>query len=509
MTQRKSKNETPPPLAGGGRGRGLAPAGANESVDEDLLARVRAQTPPPTPSRKGRGGATREQRAPAVGTDAAPLSSAEFDRLMQAVGPFESQPRIAVAVSGGGDSMALTLLAAGWSKRRGGEIVAITVDHGLRAEAAAEARQVGRWLKQYGIAHRVLRWDPPAALTGGVQAAARDARYRLLADWCRRHRFLHLALAHHREDQAETFLLRLARGSGLDGLAAMDPIAERDGVRLIRPLLPVARARLRAMLTAAGQAWIDDPSNENPAHARVRMRRLMPALAEDGLDAARLAGTATHLGRARAALDDQVAALLATAAAVFPAGYVRLDLDLLQSAASEVALRALAHCLVTVGGAGYAPRLDRLERLHRAIREGRLGGGVTLAGCRVLPRRGMLLVCREPAMATEEVALDPGAAVLWDGRFQIRLTARKAGWKAPLVLRRLGADGWATLTARDATLRRHPIPPPVRPSLPAVWAPTGLVAVPHLDICLGNRHINATALFLPRAPLARTRFTVA
>jgi tRNA(Ile)-lysidine synthase len=437
------------------------------------------------------------------------LTADEFDRSMQALGPFESRPRIAVAVSGGSDSMALTLLAAAWSRRCGGETVALTVDHGLRAEAAAEARQVGRWLKAHGIAHRILRWNPPAALSGGMQAAARDARYRLLTGWCRRHRVLHLALAHQQEDQAETFLLRLSRGSGLDGLAAMAAVAERDGVRLIRPLLPVARARLRATLAAARQGWIDDPSNDNPAHARIRMRRLLPALAGDGLDAPRLAATATHVGRARAVIDDRVAALLAAAAAVFPAGYVRLDPQLLRSAPAEIALRALARCLVAVGGADYVPRLERLERLHRAIRDAALGGGATLAGCRLLPRRGALLVCREPAMATEEVALAPGAAVLWDGRFEVRMVAGKTAAAAPLILRRLGAAGWAALAARDSALRRHPIPPPARPTLPALWAGSDLVAVPHLDICLGDRHMHATALFLPRAPLARTRFTVA
>jgi tRNA(Ile)-lysidine synthase len=458
---------------------------------------------------------TRHMRSPCLGGGSAnteeaaadPLTAAEFDGLMQAVGPFESRPRIAVAVSGGSDSMALTLLAADWCKRRGGAVVAITVDHGLRAEAAAEARQVGRWLRQHGIAHHILRWDPPAALAGGVQAAARDARYRLLADWCRRHRVLHLALAHQREDQAETFLLRLARGSGLDGLAAMAGIAERDGVRLIRPLLPVARERLRATLAGARQSWVEDPSNDNPAHARVRMRRLMPALAADGLGAARLADTATHLGAARAILDDRLAVLLAEAAAVFSAGYVRVDPVALRSAPEEIALRALAHCLVTVDGGAYAPRLERLSRLEEAIRRDRLGAGATLGGCRVLPRRGMLLICREPAKAVEEVALEPGKPVLWDGRFQIRVAAGSKG--IPLVVRRLGADGWATVTARQPGLRRHPIPPPVRPGLPAVWAGSGIVAVPHLDICLGDRHMRATALFLPRAPLARTRFTVA
>ena len=458
---------------------------------------------PPAPSRKGRGSAN------SAGAAAKPLTAAEFGQLMNAVGPFESRPRIAVAVSGGSDSMALALLAAEWSERRGGTIVAVTVDHGLRAEAAAEARQAGRWLRSRGIAHRILRWSPPTILPGGVQAAARDARYRLLTDWCRAHRVLHLALAHQREDQAETFLLRLARGSGLDGLAAMGTVAEREGVRLIRPLLGISRARLRVTLAARQQPWIEDPSNEDPAHARVRMRRLMPALATDGLDAARLADTASHLGRARAILDDRVAALLAAAAAVFPAGYVRLDPASLRSAPDEIALRALAHCLVTVGGADYAPRLERLARLHRAIRDGRLGGGATLAGCRVLPRRGALLICREPAMAVAEVAVEPGGAVLWDGRFQVHVTQDGPGAAMPLVVRRLGAEGWASLAAQRPALRRHPIPPPVRPSLPAVWSKTGLAAVPHLDIGLGDRHMIATALFLPRVPLARTRFTVA
>jgi tRNA(Ile)-lysidine synthase len=452
---------------------------------------------------------TKNGRAPLAPADSGrprPLTAAEFNGLMDAVGPFEARPRVAVAVSGGGDSMALALLAAAWSKSRGGDIVALTVDHGLRPEAAAEARQVGRWLEPHDIAHRILRWRPSAAPASGIQAAAREARYRLLTECCRRRGILHLALAHQQEDQAETFLLRLDRGSGLDGLASMAPVAERDGVRLIRPLLPVPRARLRATLRGLRQPWIDDPSNENPAHARIRMRRLLPVLAADGVDAARLAETAAHLGRARAAFDDRVAALLAAAAAPFPAGYILLDPAPLRDAPAEVSLRALARCLVTVGGGGYGPRRERLERLHAAIRAGALGGGATLAGCRVLPRRGALLICREASAAAAAAPIAPGNSVLWDGRFAIRLSK---GSESRLVVRRLGTIGWTALAARHPALRRSPIPPAVRPSLPALWAGSRVVAVPHLDIAPPDRHIRATALFLPRAPLARTRFTVA
>jgi tRNA(Ile)-lysidine synthase len=436
------------------------------------------------------------------------LEPAEFHCLMQAVGPFESRPRLAVAVSGGSDSMALTLLAADWARRCGGEITAITVDHGLRPEAAAEARQVGRWLRARGIAHRILRWRPPAgALAGGVQAAARAARYGLLADWCRRHGVLHLALAHQQEDQAETLLLRLARGSGLDGLAAMAPVAERAGIRLIRPLLPVTRARLRATLAVTAQPWIDDPSNDDPAHARIRMRRLLPTLAAEGLDTARLAATAMHLGRTRAAIEDGVADLLAAAALIHPAGYVRLDPAAMKVAPAELSLRALAHCLMAVGGSEYVPRLDRLERLHRKLRAGALAGGATLAGCLVVPRRGTLLICREPAMAVEEVVIAPGATVLWDGRFQITRPPAGPGRRAArLVVRRLGGEGWAALAARNPGLRGHAIPPAVRPSLPALWSAHGIVAVPHLDIPQTRTHMTITAAFLPAAPLVGARF---
>jgi tRNA(Ile)-lysidine synthase len=321
---------------------------------------------------------------------------------------------------------------------------------------------------------------------------------------------LHLALAHQQEDQAETLLLRLARGSGLDGLAAMAPIAERAGVRLIRPLLPIARARLRATLADVRQPWIDDPSNDDPAHARIRMRRLLPALAAEGLAAARLAATASHLGRARAAIDDAVAALLAEAAAIFPAGYGRLDAAVMAAAPAEVSLRALARCLMAIGGSDYAPRLDRLERLHGKLCAGAVGGGVTLAGCLVIPRGGALLVCREPEMAAEEIAIAPGTAVIWDGRFRIvRPPVGPAQRVRRLIVRRLGAEGWAGLTARDPDLRRHPIPPAVRPSLPALWGPHGIVAVPHLDVASGHRHMMVTAAFRPRVPFAGTRFTVA
>ena len=182
---------------------------------------------------------------------------------MTAAGPFGPAPRVAVAVSGGADSMALLLLAKDWAPG----VAALTVDHGLRAGSTAEAAQVAAWCASRRIPHCVLAWTGRKP-SSGIQEASRTARYELLTQWCRDRGYPHLLVGHHLEDQAETFLIRMQRGSGVDGLAAMPSTTARDGVRIVRPLLGVTPARLTAFLRAAGQPWIEDPSNDDPRFAR-------------------------------------------------------------------------------------------------------------------------------------------------------------------------------------------------------------------------------------------------
>lgn len=402
-------------------------------------------------------------------------TSSQFAALMAPLGPFEARPCVAVAVSGGADSLCLALLAHDWARERGGEAVALTVDHGLRTEAAAEAAQVRHWLTGRGIRHVTLRWqgDKPAA---DIQAQARAARYRLLEEWCAAHGVLHLLLAHHQDDQAETLLLRLARGSGVDGLSAMAPVSEGFSVRLLRPLLSVPHDWLTATLLARDQQWIEDPSNRNPAYARVRMRNLMPSLAAEGMASGRLAATARRLGRARAALEDMVAEAAARWVEVHPAGYALLDPAAFRAAAEEVGLRLLARLVQNVGGGAYPPREERLEALH-----GRLCGGldaaVTLGGCRLDVWQGRLLVCREAGRMAPPLPLIPDAEQVWDGRFRVKVAD-----SAPsgLVLGALGATGWNRV-ARLVRPRRLPsMPAPMRATLPAVYDQQGLCEVPHL-----------------------------
>jgi tRNA(Ile)-lysidine synthase len=437
---------------------------------------------------------------------------------MAALAPFEPRPEVAAAVSGGPDSLALTLLLHDWVTARGGCLAAFTVDHGLRPEAAREAAWVGRLLRSHGIAHRVLRWEGPKP-AAARQAAARAARYRLLLAACEAAGIFHLALAHHLEDQAETFLLRLGRGSGLDGLAAMAPVRETSGLRLLRPLLACPKARLRATLEARGLDWIEDPSNDDSAYARVRLRRLLPALAGQGLTPARLGSASRHLGRARAALEGEVAAVLARAVRPDPAGFLELDPAVLAGASAEVALRALARCLMAVGGGDFAPRLERLERLHARLAAG-LDRGVTLGGCRLLPRAEgsgpRWLVVREAGRAAE-AALPPAGRLLWDGRFELVLAPPEGGAGAQggtLTVGPLGSAGWrglaAALEQAEAGARAARIPAPARAALPALRDAGGLAAVPPLGYFRDHGTAKRLKLcrFTPTNGLTGPAFTV-
>lgn len=424
-----------------------------------------------------------------------PVSSAEFSALMAPLGPFESCPRIAVAVSGGADSLALALLAHDWAKGLGGEAVAVTVDHRLRPEAGAEAARAGHWLAAHGMDHRTLTWDGPKP-RADLQAAAREARYGLLEDWARGAGILHVLLAHHSDDQAETLLLRLGRGSGVDGLSAMAAVQESFAVRWLRPLLAVPRARLAATLAARGQDWIEDPSNRNPAFARVRMRALLPVLAAEGLTPQRLAATARRMARARAALEHGVAEAAARWVVPHPAGFAWADPQAFSRPPEEVGLRMLSRLLTGVGGGAYAPRAERTQALFFRLRGG-LSRAATLAGCRVVPQGGRLLFCREAGRMAPPLTLVPGAEMAWDGRFRLKVAEDAP---AGLVLAPLGPTGWNKVVAAAKPRRLPVLPALVRATLPAIYADDALCAVPHLGYNRSIAEARTLRWFIVAAP---------
>jgi len=293
----------------------------------------------------------------------------------------------AAAVSGGGDSLALMHLLADWAKAKGAEPpLVLCVDHGLRLGSGRDTKDVARWAKAAGLKSEILvvRGKKPKS---DIEAWAREARYALMARALARHGLKALYLAHHQDDQAETFLLRLARGSGLDGLSAMRrhspfPFAGAQGLVLARPLLDIPRGALRDYLKARGQSWLEDPMNSEARFARSRIRAVLPALTAAGLSARRICDAAGHLARAREALDLATAAVLARVCRKEEDKWL-LDPKALAAAPREIGLRALAALLQTVSSAGYRPRFASLERLFDQLASGAGKAGATLHGCSI------------------------------------------------------------------------------------------------------------------------------
>jgi tRNA(Ile)-lysidine synthase len=337
--------------------------------------------------------------------------------------PFAGLARVALAVSGGADSLALLILAARWRVATPGapELLVFCVDHGLRPESAEELRFVEAVARRHGLAFRGLQWEGPVP-PSGIEAAARSARYRLMVEAARLEGVRHIATAHHRDDQAETFLMRLARGSGVYGLAAMAAETDRGGVRLLRPLLGIPHDALVAIVRKAGLEPVADPHNDDPAFDRVRFRRLLPTLAREGLDPATLADTAMRLGRAAAALDHYVVRLFERAAEADVYGGARLEAEAWADEPEEVRLRALARMLRAVGGAPYVPRLDSVEALAAAMLSDAPFEGRTLAGVVVDCRKGAFRFQREAGRdGLPAIRVGAGYDGIWDGRFHVQL----------------------------------------------------------------------------------------
>ncbi len=325
------------------------------------------------------------------------MGADEFAASMDRLGPWDGARRVAVAVSGGPDSLALAILTQGW-----GDPVAFIVDHGLRAASATEAETTRAALVARGMSATVLRLTDlhPGP---GVAARARVARYAALSAACRHAGLVDLLLGHHAGDQAETVLMRLRRGSGPDGLAGMAALVETDDIRLLRPLLGVDPARLREVVSAAGLTPVEDPTNTDLRATRARLRQ------EIGADRAALLAMAADAGQARARSEAATARELAARAQLHPDGFAVLSPGALRPQSLAALLRSLSGRRFPVGN------VARLAAHPAAL---------TIAGVRMQDagRRGPgWLLTREAAALAAPVAAQPG--VVWDHRFRVAASA--------------------------------------------------------------------------------------
>ncbi len=368
---------------------------------------------------------------------------------------------VGLAVSGGSDSMAMLYLAAAVARETGLGIHVVTVNHGLRPEAADEAAFVADVCASLDLPHRTLIWEKGPA-SGNLQAQARDARYRLMADWATSQGISTIALAHTRDDQAETFLMRLARQAGVDGLSGMALRRAAFGTTWLRPLLSVGRQELRQYLTVHGHKWCDDPSNEDRSYDRIKARDALAALAPLGIDAGVLSGVTDHMAQARQALNVQTLAA-ARDCTTIAAGDVLIRRAPFQGLPPEIQRRLLVHALKWVSGAEYGPRATKVFDCLTSLMEGRQA---TLHGCLLLTDAQGVRVTREYNAVADTVATPPQ---FWDGRWQVVSNDIKG-----IEVRALGPDG--LLQCPD--WRETGVPRTSLLASPSLWDGPTLIAAP-------------------------------
>lgn len=405
-----------------------------------------------------------QQRRPRSGLVAGKVSApplitdAEFAAAMQDLGPFEPAPRLAAGVSGGADSLALALLADRWARHRGGSLLALIVDHGLRTESRHEAMLTRQRVARMGIPARLLSIE---GLARGPALAerARAARFAALEAACKDAGILHLLLGHHAADQAETLLMRSLSGSGPAGMAAMLPFVELTWLRMLRPLLAFPPVRLRSTLTANGLGWIEDPSNRDIGATRPRLRLRRQDGDGTGSATAALVHAAAASGRRRAEQAERLASGLSEHVVLRPEGFALVT-------GRSMAPDLLTALIQTLSGAKYPPASRSVAELAASPRPATLGGVRLLPAGRWGP--GLLAVREAAAMAAPVPAL-PNA--IWDGRFRLRADGK--AYAGAVV----GALGEAASRLRWAS----PLPFVVLQSLPAVRFGSRILAVPHLN----------------------------
>lgn len=426
---------------------------------------------------------------------------AVFSNALEKIGYFEGTPTLAAAISGGPDSMALLLLAKRWAIENDGHVIVLTVNHGLRPEATDEAEWVAKQCASHGISHHTLTHNETLPKTG-LQAYARQLRYKLLNEWCKTNHVMHLLTAHHADDTAETTLFRLGRGSGLKGLAGIAACSVRGDTRILRPLLGFKKNQLLEYLHAANQNYITDPSNNSMAYTRNFMRQ---HLTNEVITRTNVA--ARKLDKIRNILENKEAIYLANMVSVFPAGYATLNANMLRSAPPVTAQAVLSNVQETLSGSDQPMRSQQLTRLHNALTEKQPAARRSAGGCifQYHQKSQQFYVFREAARMAPPKQLSLGEPHYWDQRFWVRCNTQKNAPKK-LFIDTLGQDA-ASLPAGALPAFFTTLPASLKHTFLCIRALEEVVCVPHIDYTHPNyASLACKAQFKPRKPLAGALF---
>lgn len=402
-----------------------------------------------------------------------------FNRKLDSLIGLNQLKRLAIAVSGGSDSMALALLARNWATENTVALTILTVDHGLRPAAKQEAVIVSEWMKSFDLPHKTLVWKGPHP-TSGIQNAAREARYELMATHCNEEHIQALLLGHQLEDQLETFLMRFSKGSGLEGLASMKEDSQQFDIRLVRPLLGFKRQELRDYLTVVNQPWLEDPSNESRQYTRTRVGSILSDLqALPGSSLTTIALSAERVTRASEALHEITMQRFNKFCRLSPYGFIQFPFEAILGCPQEIGLRLLSRAISAVRGEHVPIKLLSLENIYLRLFEKELSASETIGGVQISKSATGCLVCREPGrVGLPEVLLAGKTETIWDHRFHVIDTAGEQDRDPLLTIKRIGPTGWQHLQAANPSKEEVRLPAKVRNNLPAVWLGDRMVAAP-------------------------------
>lgn len=367
-----------------------------------------------------------------------------------------SNRTLAVGVSGGADSLYLTLLLHQWCQQNDVSLVALTVDHKLRPESSEEAKWLKSFLRSYNILHETLPWQHLDVETK-IQEQARAARYALLINYCKLHNITAICMAHHLEDQWETFMMRLAHGSGSAGLGAMSSVSTKDSIFIFRPLLQTSKTQIISELRKFTSIWIEDPSNQNDHYERIQFRNKYKNFEQLGLSSTNIQKSITKLQQEGKALDFYAKRFLSEHITVDGLGYAYCNFNEFQKLPSATQYRVAVRTGTMIGGLfeSYPPRVRTVKNLLKTLPK-----TTTCMGCLWTVREGNLYTIREPNRATQETFIHPNEIILWDNRLLVRSSFGG-------VLKTLGQKGW--LQVKKQLSEVPPIPVEAIYSSVALW----------------------------------------
>lgn len=424
-----------------------------------------------------------------------------FEKEIEKFSLSQSESRFAVALSGGADSMALTLLLDEYSKKHKKDLIALIVNHNLREESSSESESVSSKMTDLGIKNKILTWDHKK-ISSNMQEQAREARLGLLTDYCKSHEIKYLFIAHHKNDVAETFLMNILRGSGVYGMSSIPNMTVYNSVFLLKPLLDFHKSSLQKYLKNKKINWIEDPSNNNKTFLRTKVRNIMRSkemkeiIPDTDLLVDRLALNAKNAARARTALEIICEEEMRKNVTLHKEGYITLNHTEFFNLNEEIGLKILSSCLITISGEHHnKPRLNSLEGLYFHLKSKKTAK--TLWGCEIVIKKGLIYVYREIGKKTIKVTKLSNTIWVWDNRFEIRL-------KSPDTIKKIESLSYENLSGhKDKILDR--IPKKIWKSLPLITTYDNKVYVPFLN----TRDAKEFSIdFTPLMSLNRTSFFI-